>query len=314
MKNVLYYNMRVGLVFGGNTTEGEVSKKSAESIRGALLKLGYEVIDIEFDKNIAIHIQDANVDVVFNAMHGQYGEDGCLQGLLNILQIPYTHSGVFSSAVGMNKQICKTIFKGLGLKVPRGIVVKKEDLSNDKWKDILKKSELKDCKEVFIKPVCDGSSRDAFLVHNVDEYSFKTIDLNSASKEFLIEERIIGREIQAVVFRDKAIGLLEVCPNGEFYDYKSKYTEGGAVHKKVDFSEDLQKKILKDAEKIHNSLCLKDISRSEFLLTKDNEIYALEVNTHPGFTNLSIVPEVALNAGISYEEIIDYLVKNANIG
>ena len=117
--------MRVGLVFGGNTTEGEVSKLSAEGIRGALLKLKHEVVNIEFDKNIAMHIQDANVDVIFNAMHGQYGEDGCLQGLLNIMQIPYTHSGVLASATGMNKIFCNRVFQTLGIQTIRGITVLK---------------------------------------------------------------------------------------------------------------------------------------------------------------------------------------------
>ena len=305
--------MRVGLVFGGHTTEGDVSKASAESIKGALIKLGYEVIDIEFDKNIAIHIQDANVDVVFNAMHGQYGEDGCLQGILNILQIPYTHSGVLPSAIGMNKQLCKSIFTNIGLKVPKGFVVKKESLVDDSWKNILETSEIKDCKEIFVKPVCDGSSRDAFLIHDVKNFSFKTIDLQSASKEFLVEERIVGREIQVAVIGDKAIGMIEVCPKNEFYDYKSKYSEGFAVHKQVEADDVVKKKILKYAEKIHKTLGLKDISRSEFLLTKDNEIYTLEVNTHPGFTHLSIVPEIAGNNGMQYEEIVDFLIKHASI-
>ena len=103
--------MRVGLVFGGHTTEGDVSRLSAEGVRGALKRLGHEVVDIEFDKNVAMHIQDANVDVIFNAMHGQYGEDGRLQGLLDIMQIPYTHSGVLPSAIGMNKIVCNNIYK-----------------------------------------------------------------------------------------------------------------------------------------------------------------------------------------------------------
>ena len=305
--------MRIGLVFGGNTTEGEVSKMSAESVRGALIKLGHDVVDIEFDSNIALHLQDANVDIVFNAMHGQYGEDGCLQGLLNILKIPYTHSGLLASSIGMNKKLCKSIFTNIGLKVPRGFTVKKEDLINDNWKEILKNSDIKDCKEIFIKPVCDGSSRDAFLIHNIEETSFKMTELKTASKEFLIEERIVGREIQVAVLGDKAIGMLEVLPKNEFYDYKSKYSEGFATHKQVETDENVKKKILKYAEKIHRELGLKDISRSEFLLTKDNEIYTLEVNTHPGFTYLSIVPEIANNAGMTYEEVIDLLVKNANI-
>lgn len=306
--------MRIGLVFGGNTTEGEVSKSSAEGIRGALQQLDYEVVDIEYDKNIAMHIQDANVDIIFDAMHGQYGEDGCLQGLLNIMQIPYTHSGMSATALGMNKQICKQIFKDLGLRVPKGIVVLKEDLQTDKWKEMLKDSVISNCKSVFIKPVCDGSSRDAFLVHDVDSFSFKEIEFATASDKFLIEERIIGIDIQVAVLDNKAIGVLEIIPNkeqSEFYDYKAKYTEGGAKHIVPVLPENIQNELLKDAELIHNTLGAKDISRSDFLLTENNEVYALEINTHPGLTPLSIFPEIARNAGISYEQIVEMLVKNA---
>ena len=156
--------MRVGLVFGGNTTEGEVSKHSAEGIRGALKSLGYDVIDIEFDKNVALTILDSNVDVIFNAMHGQYGEDGCLQGLLDIMQIPYTHSGKLASAIAMNKQVCNQLFASAGIKTIPGIVVSKEELYNDVWKEKVKNSPIAGAKEFFVKPVCDGSSRDTFLV------------------------------------------------------------------------------------------------------------------------------------------------------
>lgn len=309
--------MRVGLVFGGHTTEADVSRHSAEGVRGALKRLGHEVVDIEFDKNAAMHIQDANVDVVFNAMHGQYGEDGRLQGLLDIMQIPYTHSGVLSSAIGMNKRICNNVFKNIGLRTIRGFVATKDDLSSDKWKEMLKNSEIADCKEVFVKPVSDGSSRDAFLIHNVDEYSFKTTTFATACNEFLIEERIIGREIQVAVVDDKAIGMLEVMPNAnqsEFYDYTAKYSEGGAVHKPVEASEEIKQQLLDSANSIHKTLGLNCVSRSEFLLAEDNKAYVLEVNTHPGLTSLSIVPEIANNAGISYEQLVNLLLKSAKFG
>ena len=313
--------MRIGLVFGGHTTEGEVSIHSAEGIRGALKALNYEVVDIEFSKNIAMSILDANVDMVFNAMHGQYGEDGCLQGLLDIMQIPYTHSGRLASAIAMNKDLSKKIFNDIGIKTAKSILVSKEDLQNGSWKEKIKNDNyLSTKKEFFVKPVCDGSSRDTFLVKDIEEYSFQEQSFQSACNDFLIEERIKGREIQVAVLgtgKDAfAIGMLEVKPKGEFYDYEAKYSSvNGALHTIVDdIDEETQKKILKNALKIHNSIGLKDISRSEFLLTKENEVYALEVNSHPGFTSTSIVPEIARNAGITYEQLVDLLVKNAKFG
>ena len=306
--------MRIGLVFGGDTTEGGISRLSAENVRGALQKLKYEFINIEFDKNISAKIQDANVDIIFNAMHGQYGEDGCLQGLLNIMQIPYTHSGVLGSTLGMNKVISNRIFKILGINTVRGFVTAKQDLHNDAWKETFKNSEIRDCKEIFVKPVCDGSSRDTFLIHKIDEYSFCQTQFTTACKQFLIEERIIGKEIQVAVIDNKAVGMLEVVPNAtksEFYDYTAKYTKDGAVHKQVEESEEIKNKLLTYAENIHNALGLNCISRSEFILTEDKKIYALEVNTHPGLTELSIVPEIAMKAGISYENLVDLLLKSA---
>ena len=305
--------MRVGLIFGGDTTEGEVSRNTALNVKGSLIKLGYDVAEIEFNKDIAIHILDANVDVVFNAMHGQYGEDGCLQGLLNIMKIPYTHSGLLPSAMAMNKKISNDIFRRLGLNTIKGIVVSKQDLLTDKWKNIIKNSEIASNKELFIKPVCDGSSRDTFLIHNANEYSFKGTETSTASKEFLIEERIIGREIQVAVVNDKAIGTLEIVPNAEkseFYDYVAKYSNNGAIHKAFN-EEPTKQKLLEYAELIHKTFGLQNISRSEFLLTADNTIYVLEVNSHPGLTHTSIVPEIALNNGISFDELVENLLKDA---
>ena len=306
--------MRIGLVYGGNTTEGEISKLSAAGVRGSLQKLGHEVVDIEFDQHIATHIQDANIDVVFNAMHGRYGEDGCLQGILDIMHIPYTHSGLLSSALGMNKSVSKRIFNDIGLLTARSIIVTKEELRNDAWKDKIHTSTLNDCKEVFVKPVCDGSSRDVFLVKDINEYSFKMTDFVTVSNSFLIEERIVGREIQVAVINNKAIGALEVIPNfnkSEFYDYNAKYTEGGAEHKSLDGEAELARIVMQYAEKIHEVLNLNCISRSEFIVSKEGKIYVLEVNTHPGLTALSIVPDIASRHGISYESIIEALLQNA---
>ncbi len=306
--------MRIGLVFGGNTTEGKVSAASAIGIRGALQKLGHTVVDLEFNKNIAMNIMDANVEVVFNSMHGQYGEDGRLQGLLDIMQIPYTHSGCLPSAMAMNKKICKQIFNNMGLKTPYGIVVKKQDLFNDIWKaKVLEDEILRDKKELFIKPVCDGSSRDAFLIHDVNNFNFNSAEITTSSNEFLVEERIIGREIQvAVLGKDpKAIGMVEIKSNKEFYDYDAKYTENASKHIQVETTEEIRQNLLQSALNIHKVLNLKDISRSEFFLTSNNDIIVLEINSHPGFTATSIVPEIAKNIGISYEDIVDMLIKNA---
>ena len=308
--------MRIGLVYGGNTTEGEISKLSAAGVRGSLQKLGHEVVDIEFDQHIATHIQDANIDVVFNAMHGRYGEDGCLQGILDIMHIPYTHSGLLSSALGMNKSVSKRIFNDIGLLTARSIIVTKEELRNDAWKDKIHTSTLNDCKEVFVKPVCDGSSRDVFLVKDINEYSFKMTDFVTVSNSFLIEERIVGREIQVAVINNKAIGALEVIPNfnkSEFYDYNAKYTDvGHSLITPADIAPDMQVLVKQYAELVFRQLDCKGIVRVDFILDEEAKTpYFLEVNTIPGQTALSIIPAQVKSQGLDVREFYTKLLMEA---
>jgi len=309
--------MRIGLVFGGNTAEGNVSKQTAECVRGALNLTGKEVINIEYNKNIATNIQDANIDVVFNAMHGQYGEDGCLQGLLNIMQIPYTHSGVTASAIGMNKFISNNIFRSINIPTIRGIVVTKQDLYNGNWKEIIKHSEISECKEFFVKPIAGGSSVDTFLIHDINQFTFETIELRENNNLFLIQERIIGKEVQVAIIDNNVIGMLEIVPNkelSEFFDYKAKYSENGATHQQLDESDEIKNKLSTFAKNAHDALGCNCVSRVDFLLTNEKNIRILEINTHPGLTSLSILPDIARNAGIEYENIIEILLKNAKFG
>ena len=307
--------MRIGLVFGGNTAEGNVSKQTAECVRGALNLTDKEVINIEYNKNIATNIQDANIDVVFNAMHGQYGEDGCLQGLLNIMQIPYTHSGVTASAIGMNKFISNNIFRSINIPTIRSIVVTKQDLYNGNWKEIIKYSDIAECKEFFVKPIASGSSVDTFLIHDINQFTFETIELSESNNLFLIQERIIGKEVQVAIVNNNAIGMLEIVPNkSEFFDYKAKYSENGAMHQQLDESDEIKNKLLTFAKNAHDALGCNCVSRVDFLLTNEKNIRILEINTHPGLTSLSILPDIARKAGIEYEDIIEILLKNAKFG
>jgi D-alanine-D-alanine ligase len=306
--------MKVGLIFGGNTSEGEVSKWSASSVRAALVSLGYDFVDIEFDNNIIQNIILAKPDVVFNCMHGEYGEDGRLPAVLDVLKIPYTHSGVLASAIGMNKNLQKQLFAHNNIPIIEGVHVTKNELLNFDIKDLIgvnKKLDLN--KKFIIKPNQDGSSRGVEMIDKILEFDFKEYLKKQNNSHFLIEERVYGREINVAIFQGKAIDFVEVIPQkGQFFNFESKYTSGGAKHIfPDDISSNIREKILVYAEKINQIVGASDISRIEFMLTNDNAVYTLEINTHPGFTSMSLVPEVLAKYNISYNQIVKTLIKNA---
>jgi D-alanine-D-alanine ligase len=306
--------MKVGLVFGGNTSEGEVSKWSASSVRAALVSLGYNFIDIEFDSNIIQNIISIKPDVVFNCMHGEYGEDGRLPAALDILKIPYTHSGVLASGIGMNKSLQKQLFAYNKIPVIEGIHVTKSELLNFDIKDLISKNNKLDfSKKFIIKPNQDGSSRGVEMIDNILDFDFKEYLNKQNNNNFLIEERMHGREINVAIFQGKAIDFVEIIPQkGQFFNFESKYTSGGAKHIfPNDIVPEIRRQILEYAERINQIIGACDIARIEFILTNENEIYTLEINTHPGFTSMSLVPEVLAKYNISYNQIVKALIKNA---
>jgi D-alanine-D-alanine ligase len=307
--------MRVALVFGGNFAESDVSRSSAKNIRDVLQDLGHSIIDIEFDNNIVQNLTNLKdeLDIVFNAMHGKFGEDGRLPALLDILKIPYTHSGVLPSAIAFNKTLAKEMFRLYGINTPQAVIVTKEQLKSGQWRTMVQNHNyLQNCKEFFCKPTHDGSSRDVFLVSDFNAIDFTNYDFITESQNFLIEERIYGKEINVAVVNNKAIGMMQVKPKiDDFYSYEAKYQDGASEHVEVDLNYETKKQMLQIANSVHNNFCLRTISRSEFIVTADNRIYMLEVNSHPGFTRTSLVPEIAAKESISYHDIVNNLIKDA---
>lgn len=304
---------KVAVLMGGMSSEREVSLSSGKNVVEALKKSGYDAFGIELNEDIEHFVTTLNknkTDVVFNALHGKYGEDGCIQGLLDLMKIPYTHSGRLASALAMNKVIAKQVYRSANIPVANEKIVSKKEILDD---NVLPKPYV-------LKPISDGSSVGVYIIKsdiNKKPFENEKYPYNDDEK-ILAEEYIPGREMTVAVLNGKALGVLEIVPNLKFYDYTAKYTTGGAEHicpakiEKKDYDQ-----MMKYAEDAHNALGCKGVSRSDFRYddtSKNHRIIILETNTQPGMTSLSLVPDIARYAGYSYEELVSILVEQATWG
>jgi D-alanine-D-alanine ligase len=298
----------VAVLMGGWSSEREVSLTSGRGCAAALGRLGYQVttIDVSRDAAALVKALTPKPDAVFNALHGRFGEDGCVQGLLNILGIPYTHSGLLASAIAMDKPMTRTVLGASGLRFAAGRVVhRKEVLAGDAMK-----------RPYVVKPTNEGSSVGVRIVRKGDNSPF---DAESwpFGDEVLVEQFIPGRELTVGVMGDRALGVTEIRPRQGFYDYAAKYTEGKADHL---IPAPVAPAILDEAKTVavaaHRLLGCRGVSRADFRYDdtagEPGLLYLLEVNTQPGMTPLSLVPEQAAAVGISYDALVGWLVENAS--
>ncbi len=303
---------KVLVVLGGISKERAVSLDSGAACVTALKKKGYQVFKFDPKKKPLNLIDKKRVDIIFNALHGKYGEDGVAQSFFEYLRIPYTHSGVISSYNSMNKVISKEIFKKNKILTPLYFVLNQKNYSNKMLKKKILLSKIKF--PIVIKPVNEGSSIGVKICKNF-------IDLSKASKtllkdyfELIYEPYIGGQEIQVAVLNNSPLGAIELIPKRKFYDYKAKYTKKAkTVHL---MPANLQKKdylkVLSIAKKAHKALNCKGVTRADFKFFK-KKFYLLELNTQPGMTNLSLVPEIANHKGISFENLVEKILINASL-
>lgn len=302
----------IALLKGGWSAEREVSLNSGAACAKALRELGYRVTEIDMGRDVAQKLAELKPDLVFNALHGNYGEDGTVQGLLEILGIPYTHSGVLASSVAMDKPMAKRIFEAAGITSPEGVTLPMGEL--------LKGDPIK--RPFVVKPASEGSSVAVYIVAESDNRPLSVIlEKDSAHKdrEFLIEQYIPGRELTVAVLDDKPLGVTELRPKSGFYDYENKYTDGRTEHLcPAPLSADESKKVMQIALAAHRALGCRGLSRADFRYDDTQpgkeKFYLLEVNTQPGMTALSLSPEQAMHAGISFNALVEQLVKGARLG
>ncbi len=305
IKNVL-------VVLGGNSGERSVSLESGRACIKALKKKGYKVSIFDPKiKNFNL-INKQNIDVIFNALHGRDGEDGVAQSYFEYLKIPYTHSGVISSYNAMNKINSKKIFINKKINTPKFFSIKKYQM---KKKNIHNMINMKNIKfPIVIKPINEGSSLGVSICKNKEKL-FKSINiLFKKYEEIILEEYIGGQEIQVAVINGKPLGAIELIPKRLFYDFKAKYTLK-AKTKHVMPARLTKKKyaeVLNIAKKTHKFLNCRGVTRSDFKYYK-NKFYILEINTQPGMTSLSLVPEIAKFTGLSFENLVEKILLDASI-
>lgn len=297
--------LNIAVPYQINTAEVEVSRESVDSVVIALQELGHNPIEIPFTRNIINDLTKINPDVVFNIMHGKYGEDGFLPTILNVMKIPYTFSGVMASQIGMNKILTNEYAKANNIPYIQSNAIMKSDLMEGKY-SIAKKS--------IIKPYNGGSSVATFVLEpgqKLLKNQLEEIENFTDGNLFIIQEFVTGREVFIGILNNVAIGSAEVLPSEEFYSYNAKYKSGATQYfTPAKVNDSLHKKLMQSAEILHNTIGASCISRVDFICT-ENEFYLMEINTHPGFTSKSLFPKICKNIGISYNEIIQTLIENA---
>tara|TARA_B100001123_G_C15330544_1_gene1031075 strand:- start:188 stop:1108 length:921 start_codon:yes stop_codon:yes gene_type:complete len=298
------------VLMGGLSGEREISFLTGKACSRALKKSGYKVKELDAKGYFANKLIKLKPKLVFNALHGKYGEDGFVQSLLESIKIPYTHSGVLSSSLAMDKELSRLIFKKNRIKVPRYFTLEKR-----KEKSLEKKLRNKNIKfPIVIKPIDEGSSLGVYICKNKIQFNKNYNKLKKKYDKILVEKYIPGQEIQVAVMGKKALGAIELIPRREFYDYEAKYSSKAKTKHVMParLSKNKTKEVLSLAKRAHKLLGCKGVTRSDFRFFKNN-FYLLETNTQPGMTKLSLVPEIANYCGISFEDLVVWMAKDASI-
>ena len=294
---------------GGESGERKISFLTGKACSEALKKKGYRVKELDARGNFVEKLKKLKPKIVFNALHGKYGEDGFVQSILESLKIPYTHSGILSSNLAMDKVLSRILFKKNKIITPRYFLINKSNKKNFKRKIKEKKIQF----PIVIKPINEGSSLGVYICRNQIQFDKNYKKLNSEYSKILVEEYIPGKEIQVAVMGNKALGAIELIPSREFYDYKAKYFSKAKTQHIMPAS--LQQKkydeVLFLAKKAHKILGCRGVTRSDFKFYK-NKFYLLETNTQPGMTTLSLVPEIAHYCGINFENLVVWMIKDAS--
>jgi D-alanine-D-alanine ligase len=304
---------RVAVLLGGLSPEREVSLVSGRACANALREEGFETIEIDVGHDLAERLRDAKPDAVFNALHGRWGEDGCVQGLLELMEIPYTHSGVLASALAMHKERAKSAFRAAGLPVADSVVVNRHRAADSHQMT----------PPYVVKPLNQGSSVGVFIVHEGDNRPPAALDSPdwTFGDSIMIEDYVPGQELTVAVMGGEnnevcALAVTEIVPNMAFYDYDAKYAPGGSDHvipAKIPDVTRLEAMAL--AERAHAALGCRGVSRTDFRFddTKGaNRLIVLEVNTQPGMTPTSLVPEQAAYKGMSFRALVRWMLEDAS--
>jgi D-alanine-D-alanine ligase len=300
----------VAVLMGGWSAEREVSVNSGRACAEALEQQGYRVTRIDVGRDIAALLQTLKPDVALNVLHGRPGEDGTIQGILEIVGIPYSHSGVLASALAMRKDISRTLFRAAGIPIAEGVVVPRSEVAQ---RHVLPRPYV-------IKPLNEGSSVGVFIVTEAHEHPPQELTRDDwpYGDDLLCERYVPGKELTCAVMGDRALDVIEIVPAVRFYDYEAKYAPGGSRHLlPAPISPFVYLEVRRLALAAHQALGCRGVSRADFRYDGSAEgtggLVCLEVNTQPGMTATSLVPELAAHAGISFGELVRWMVEDASL-
>ena len=298
---------KILIISGGISNERSISLDTGFQVAKELKKNGYKVKIFEPDNNLTKNIKQFKPSVIFNALHGQFGEDGYIQAILERFNIPYTHSGVIASSIAMDKVISKKIFIKNKINTPKFI----KYLFDKKNLDIIKEIEKKLKFPVVVKPINEGSSVNVYIC--TKKNISRILKSMKSYKQIMIEKFIGGREIQVAIMGKKKLGAIELKPKRKFYDYQAKYNANAKTQHiiPVDLSKNKLNQVLNMAFKAHQIIGCKGVTRSDFKFFKD-KFYLLELNTQPGMTKLSLVPEIAIYNGIKFIKLLEWIINDAS--
>ena len=301
----------VVVLLGGWSAEREVSLSTGTACANALESVGYRVTRVDVQRDVATRLAELKPDAVFNALHGPFGEDGRIQGLLELLQLPYTHSGVLASALAMKKDAAKVVLAAAGVPVPDGVTVHRLEAAK---RHVLPPPYV-------VKPVSEGSSVGVIIVR--EDRSHPPQELGREDWPYgdlvLVEKYIAGRELTCAVMGDRALDVIDIRPaTGVFYDYDAKYAKGGSIHVlPAEIKPNVYQRVRELALTAHQALGCRGVSRADLRYDDTpngtGELVVLEVNTQPGMTETSLVPEIAAYAGYSFGELVKWMVEDASL-
>jgi D-alanine-D-alanine ligase len=300
----------VAVLMGGWSAESEVSLRSGRACADALGRKGYRVTRIDVGRDIATVLTTVKPDVVLNVLHGRPGEDGTLQGLLEIMGIPYSHSGVLASSVAMQKDVAKILLQAAGVPVAEGLTAARHEAAKQHLLP----------RPYVIKPIAEGSSVGVFIVTQAHEHPPQELYREdwTYGERVLLERYIPGRELTCAVMGDAALDVIEIVPTVRFYDYEAKYAPGGSKHVlPAQILPNVYQRVRRMALQAHRALGCRGVTRADFryddTIGGTEELVCLEVNTQPGMTETSLVPELAAHAGITFDELVQWMVEDASL-
>jgi D-alanine-D-alanine ligase len=300
---------KVAVLYGGRSSEREVSLRSGAAIHKALVARGYDAELLDVGLDVAERLRAMKAEVAFIGLHGRWGEDGCIQGLLESMAIPYTGSGVLASALGMDKVASKQAFLARGIPTAEYRVLTRDEARK------ASAAELPFGLPAVVKPNAEGSSVGVHIVKTADEYTAACADAAQYRGDVLVERFVKGREIQCAVLDDEALGSIEVRPAREFYDYIAKYNSGGTTQYlfPAPIPPAAEARVREVTLAAHRALGCAGATRTDLILAEDGSVTVLEVNTLPGMTETSLLPKIAAGRGLSFEDLCERILAGASL-